>query len=232
MRQRQSVTILVQARMASRRLPGKSLRPIRGRPMLQYVLERLQHCRESGDLAVCTSTSAEDDAIATLCQSLGVACFRGSHLNVAERFMQALDHFGARAFVRICGDSPLIDPAIVDEAMARLLEGEDEIVTNNLLRTFPAGQTVEAFRSQTYRRGFARMQHSDELEHVTRHFYRYADRFRILNFTNETDLSNLRLSVDGEEDLARVEGILGQMTRPHWDYGLREIVDRFCTMPV
>lgn len=218
--------------MASRRLPGKSLRPINGRPMLDYVLERLQRCRESGGLAVCTSTCADDDAIAARCETLGVTCFRGSHLNVAERFAQALDHFGVWGFVRVCGDSPLIDRAIVDEAIARLHEGEYEVVTNKLLRTFPAGQTAEAFRAQTYRRGFARMQHSDELEHVTLHFYRYADRYRILNFTNEPDLSNLRLSVDGEEDLARFAGIVGQMTRPHWDYGLRELVERFCTMPV
>lgn len=232
MHDRQLTGVLVQVRSNSRRLPGKALRPLRGKPMLEYVLERLERCTQPNLVAVCTTQRPEDDAIASLCEKLELRYFRGAEQDVAQRLLAAAERFGLRALVRVCGDSPLIDPALVDYAITLYEQGDYDVVTNTLKRTYPSGQSVELVETAALRRAVARMRTPEEREHVTSYFYTHPDEFHILNFTGDADLSSLKLSVDDADDLARVETIISQMKRPHWDYGLREIVERFCTMPV
>jgi spore coat polysaccharide biosynthesis protein SpsF len=210
--------------MGSQRFPGKVLHPVAGKPMLRYLLERLGHCRMVSERVVATSDSEEDRAIVRFCQAQGIDCRRGPLENVAERFRQVLDACGFDGFVRVNGDSPLLDQALVDRAVARFREGDAEIVTNVLERTFPRGQSVEVLKSETFRRGVAAMREEADREHVTRFFYTQRERFRIVNLRAARDESGVQLSVDTPEDMKRFTGIIGRMDRPHWEYGLEEIL--------
>ena len=84
-----NLMILVQARMASTRLPGKVLMPVLGRPLLAYQLERLQRVKLASEMAVLTSDQQIDDAIEAFCESVQVNCFRGSETDVLDRYYQA-----------------------------------------------------------------------------------------------------------------------------------------------
>jgi len=217
-------TAIIQARMSSRRLPGKMLRPVQGRPMLAYVVERLRRCRELAEVVVATSMAPEDDAIAAACGSLGVACHRGPLDDVLGRFIEIVAARGLPAVVRISGDSPLIDAAIVDRAVRLFRDAPCDLVTNVAPRSFPRGQSVEVIASAALRKAAAANLTPDEREHVTAWFYRHPEACSITNFAAPADLSGLQLSVDTAEDFAAFAATVAAMQRPHWEYALDEIV--------
>jgi spore coat polysaccharide biosynthesis protein SpsF len=218
-------TAIVQARMSSKRLPGKSLRPVAGRPMLAYVVERLRRCRELAAVIVATSTMPDDDGIAALCGRLGVACHRGPLDDVLGRFLEIVEARDLSAVVRISGDSPLIDPAIVDTAARLYAESGCDLVTNVAPRSFPRGQSVEAISAAALRRVGALEPSAEEREHVTQWFYRHPDRCSIRNFVAPRDLSAIQMSVDMAEDLSAFAAMVAAMQRPHWEYGLDELLE-------
>ena len=211
--------------MSSARLPGKVLRPAQGRPMLAYLLDRLARGLPDAKVVVATSTDASDDPITRFCGDAGIACVRGDLDDVAGRFLTALETTGGEGFVRISGDSPLLDPALIRQALDLLKQTGADLVTNVLERTYPKGMSVEAVRADTFRRAYDAMGTPDELEHVTAHFYQDPTRWRISGFTSGRDLGAVNLSVDTGEDFARFEAILARMERPHWTYGMDAVLE-------
>ncbi len=107
--------------MTSTRLPGKVLRPINGWPMLAWQLAQLAAVRNGGRIVVATTENPQDDPVDALCRERGVACYRGSEHDVLGRYAEAARKFGSDTVIRVCGDSPLIDPEIV-EAVIRAYE--------------------------------------------------------------------------------------------------------------
>lgn len=221
---RAKVGIIVQARMSSWRLPGKVLAPLAGRPLLGRLLDALRQAKEPDLLLVATSADASDDPVAAFCQSEGAPCFRGPLDDVAARFLAAAEAYGLDAFVRICGDSPLLDPRLVDEAVALFRAADADLVTNVLRRTFPKGQSVEVVRTQSLRRAVAAMTDAQDREHVTRHFYACPERYRIRAFESGGDFGGTNLCVDTPEDLARVERLFSLLETPAWSCGWRQIL--------
>jgi len=203
--------------MGSSRLPGKSLRPALGKPMLQYLLESLRNAR-LGRIVVVTSSSPADTGIASLADDMGLACLRGDEADVASRFAAAAERFGLEVFARVCGDSPLLDPQLIRRGLAEFRYSGCELATNTHPRSFPKGQSVEVVRSETFLRARAEFEEIADREHVTRFFYRNADRFHIRNFSSGGDWSAVQLSVDMPEDFRRLESLLGRAERPHWEY--------------
>jgi spore coat polysaccharide biosynthesis protein SpsF (cytidylyltransferase family) len=221
-----AIGAIVQARMGSARLPGKVLAEVSGKPLLAYLVERLERARKLDGVVVATSDVAEDDAVASFCRAAGVECHRGPLDDVAGRVLGAARAFGLDAFVRISGDSPLLDQDLADRAAVLLAGTGCDLATNvHPRRTFPHGQSVEAFRRDAFERGYAAAAEPGDFEHVTPVFYRRADEFVIESFEREPAIGDVRLVVDTEEDLAVVTEIVGAMTRPHWDYGLEELLE-------
>lgn len=219
------IDAIMQARMTSSRLPGKSMRVFGAKPSIGYLIERLERSEELGGLIVATSDEASDDPIAAYAESLGVRVHRGPLANVAERFLQAAERFRLDAFVRVTGDSPLLDQRLVDEGVRIYREGGTDIVTNVYPSTHPSGQSFEVVSADLFRRTFPELSDPQDLEHVTRFFYRNGERFRIRNLESERDEHSLQLSVDTEEDARVVGAILAAMERPHWEYTNDEIID-------
>ncbi len=130
-------------------------------------------------------------------------------------------------FVRICADSPLIDYRLVDKGIEYFLNGDYDLVTNSLPRTFPAGQGVEVMDSKLYLNTYGLMQKKEDLEHVTRYFYENNKNFRIHNFNLNFDYSNIRLCVDTKEDLERLKKIIEKFEMPHWNYSVMEMINLY-----
>jgi spore coat polysaccharide biosynthesis protein SpsF (cytidylyltransferase family) len=221
---------IVQARMNSKRLPGKVLHPVHGKPMLEYLLERLDRCKSLNGVVVATSTDPTDDPVAGFCRERGTDCYRGSLANVASRFMEVLTHSGFDAFLRVSGDSPLLDPQIVDRGIEIFLRGDFDLVTNVFPRSYPRGQSVEVVRSDTFRRAFVQMRDEDELQHVTLFFYRNSQEFEIHNFAANADYSRVHLAVDTIEDMKRFASLVEGMEKSHWEYSFPDILDMYRTV--
>src|SRR3989338_6848553 len=138
-----TIGAIVQARMSSVRLTGKVLLPLLGKPILEYVLERVEHARSIDRIVVATSDETNDDPIYAFCQNRNVECYRGSLDNVAQRFLGVIDQHNFDAFARICADSPFLDQRIVDKTVKMFRNGNYDMVANTLTRSFPKGQSVE-----------------------------------------------------------------------------------------
>ena len=138
--------------------------------------------------------------------------------------LEAAKEIKADAFVRINGDSPLIDPAIIDQSVNIFQNGKYDLVTNVFPRSFPVGQSVEIIKFITFEKVYQRMSQPEEFEHVTKYFYNHPDDYRIYNLTNETDLSHYRLVVDTPEDLYRIRKIIDKMDRSYTEYSMDDII--------
>jgi spore coat polysaccharide biosynthesis protein SpsF len=215
---------IVQARMSSKRLPGKSLRPLCGKPLLQYVLEGLAHADRLDETIVATSTDPSDDPIVEFCARIGAVCLRGSLENVAERFSMASESRGFSAFVRISGDSPLLDPRLVARAVDHFVESKADVVTNVFPRTYPPGMSVELLRTGAFEHAFLKFTEPYDREHVTSYFYRNSDQFQLVNFSLDPPRRDVHLAVDTPEHFDYVASIVATMNRPHWEYSLDELL--------
>ncbi len=222
------VVAIIQARMASSRLPGKVLLDIGGQPMLSRVVERMRGAKSLAQVVVATTTDASDDLVERLCQERGYQCYRGSAKDVLDRYYQAARRTAADIVVRVTADCPVIDPGLINSAVSTLL-GEaskrDEWIVNtdqprsinkshlttydfvaNRLpppwgRTYPIGLDVEACTFAGLETAWREARLSHQREHVMPFFYDNPERFRIHLLNHETDLSAFRWTVDTAEDL-------------------------------
>jgi spore coat polysaccharide biosynthesis protein SpsF len=226
------VISVVQARFSSRRLPGKILMRLRDRPTLDYLMEGLGHAAQLDGVVLATSTDQTDDATAAYAHTRGTPCFRGSLENVALRLLQAGEEHHADAIVRINGDSPLIDPVLVDHAIEMFRQGTADIVTNVRPRTFPKGQSVEVVALTALRRAVAYMSTSNEREHVTPYVYAHPEEYLIHPFVTDDRRPEVQLSIDDAEDLTRCAAILDFLQAPPWQAGWRACVSAYdqCTV--
>lgn len=200
-----TVLAILQARVSSTRLPGKVLAPILGQPMLARQIERLRRATTIDKLVVATSDEATDNSVATLCSSLGVPCFRGNLKDVLARFHGAsIAHGPAEHIVRLTGDCPLADPAIIDRVVRHHLASGADYTSNALQPTWPDGLDVEVMRTTALQRAFAEARQPSEREHVTPYLYKHPELFRIEHVRAARDLSSLRWTVDEPADLTFV----------------------------
>jgi len=130
--------------MGSSRLRGKAMLPVAGRPLLGHLLTRLSRARRLDGIVVATTTRAADDIIAGYCQTIGTPVYRGSSDDVLGRMVGALHMSGATVGVEVYGDSPIIDPAIVDELIERFMNRHEpcDFLGNDLTTTYPPGMVV------------------------------------------------------------------------------------------
>ena len=200
-------TALVFARMDSRRLPGKVLLDIGGKQMLERVCARVARASAVERVVVATSVRAVDDPIAAWASSRGQQVFRGDGADVAGRAAACCDQLGVGEFVRISGDSPFIDPAVIDGVCALYDRGKPDLATNVYPRSFPPGCSVEVVQCDALDRARQRMT-SEDREHVTAIMYREVSRFRIANLDFHGDCATYRLTVDTPEELNRARWIV------------------------
>ncbi len=218
------VGAIIQARMGSRRLPGKVLKEINGKPLLLYLVERLERSPALDAIVIATSNDESDGPVADFCITNGIPCFKGPLKNVARRFLDLLAAFPFDAFVRINGDSPLLDQRLVTQAVDIFRRSSYDIVTNVQKRTFPKGQSVEVIKSDYYRAHYPLFADEHDREHVTPYFYRNNEKVNMLNMESGKNLGSVQLSIDTSEDFRMVEKMIKLMDEPHWEYTVRDLV--------
>lgn len=214
--------IVIQARMNSARMPGKVLSTIRGKLLLQHLLESIESIPSLPPVIVATSLSSSDDPIVEFCEKRSTNVFRGSLYNVASRFQSICKLESLDFFVRICADSPAIHPEIIQNAVNLFCTNEFDIVTNTLERSFPKGQSVEVVRSSVFLKSFCDDWNDHEKEHVTSYFYKRNTEYKIHNFFNSFDCSGISLSVDQPQDYETISQLFQELHFPHWNFPLNE----------
>jgi spore coat polysaccharide biosynthesis protein SpsF (cytidylyltransferase family) len=204
------VVAIVQARMGSTRLPGKTLAPFGDSTILGQILGRLGRASSLDDTWVATSTLPADDAIAELCAARGTPVTRGSADDVLARFADCIAAAGMPPLVlRVCADRPLLCPTLADELVAAYEElGRPDYVSNTLTRSYPDGLDLELVRAEHLLAAAAEAADPYEREHVTPFLYRRAERFRLEQLVCPFgDFSALDVALDTAEDYARLRRI-------------------------
>jgi spore coat polysaccharide biosynthesis protein SpsF len=204
------IAAIVESRMTSRRLPGKNLRPILGRPMVARLMERLRRVALIDVVCLATSTDESDAPLVAVARQEGAACHRGSLDDVLGRVLAAAQSVGADAIVEITGDCPLADPGIIDAAIRRYQSGDVDYVINVLdRRTFPDGFDVQVYGVPLLAEVARLTADPTDRVDVTPYIYHHADRYRVLNLLAppELDRPQYRLSVDYLEDFEVVTAI-------------------------
>lgn len=222
MSHRAAATAIVQARMSSTRLPGKTLADLHGEPLLELLLRRLRRAVTVAEVIVATSLDPGDDAIAALAADLGAGVSRGSRDDVLGRMLGALgDRQGE--VVRITADCPLIDPRVLDATVERFRATPGcQYASNIQPRRFPDGLDVEVIDADALR-AIAREPLDDHRrEHVTTAIRARPERFRQASLVGEQDLGELRWTVDEPEDLEFVRKVVGRLGDGRYRAGLAE----------
>jgi spore coat polysaccharide biosynthesis protein SpsF len=218
------IIAIIQARMGSTRLPGKTMKDLGGDTVLARVVRRVERSEEIEQVIVATSVAGSDDVIARGCEVLEVACFRGSEDDVLDRYYRAAESVGPDVVVRITSDCPAIDPEIVDKTIRAFREARADYASNALERTYPRGLDNEVMTMATLERTWREATHSYQRAHVTPYVYENPSLFRIVSVKGDTDYSQHRWTLDTPEDLDFLRALYGRMGN-RGDFSWREALE-------
>ncbi|NLT23684.1 MAG: NTP transferase domain-containing protein [Syntrophorhabdus sp.] len=218
---------IIEARMKSSRLPGKVLKPILGRPMLEMLVERIKRSRCLDQVVIATTVSGSDDPIVELAEKLGVGCFRGSEEDVLDRVLSAAHEYNADVIVEITGDCPLIESKKIDDMLKAYHYLDHDFMANRLDGSYPPGLGLRIFRRQTLERVDSLTKDPVDREHVTLYVWEHPESFSIYHFQNNLDRRywDIRLTVDNDEDFLLIERIFEELYPIEPDFGVYEIID-------
>jgi glutamate-1-semialdehyde 2,1-aminomutase len=204
------IGIIIQARMGSTRLPGKVLLPLRGRPLLEFLIERLKEVRRASRVVVATSLDPRNDPIRALSERLMAPIYSGSEDDVLDRFYRAATENRLDIIVRVTGDCPLTDPDMVDQMIEKFRAGPFDYLNNIDPPTYPNGLDLEVFSFPALERAWTEARAPHHREHVTAYIREewQAAGFRIGHVSDTQDHSSDRLTIDYEEDYQAIQRLL------------------------
>ncbi|WP_252255065.1 glycosyltransferase family protein [Clostridium sp. ZBS12] len=231
------VTAIIQARMNSTRLPAKVMKEIKGKTVLEHVINRVNVAKKVDEIIIATTLNESDNTIETQCEKLGVKCFRGSENDVLSRYYLAASESKCEVIIRITSDCPVIDNKIIDNMVDKFIELNKEkkveylsnfdVVSN----TFPRGMDVEIITFSALKKTYDEATKEYEREHVTPYIYQNVDKFNIEGYSNSEDLSKYRFTLDTEEDFNVIKIIYESLYEKNKMFGMEEIIDLMKSNP-
>lgn len=214
-----NIVAIIQARMGSTRLPGKVLMDLAGETVLARVVARVRRCRLVNQIVVATSLHPQDDAIVAECGRLGISAFRGSELDVLDRYYNAAQAANAEVIARITSDCPLLDPGVTDFTIQSFLDARPDYASNALERNYPRGLDTEVMTFAALSCAWQEARQPAQREHVTPFLYQHPERFNLLAVKGDRDYSEYRWTLDTPEDLAFIRAVYSRLSaNPHFSW--------------
>ena len=191
---------ILQARMSSSRLPGKVLKEINGKPILEYEIKRILKSKEINKLVLATSKEKSDDVLEDFAKNIGIECFRGDLEDVLKRYYNCAKQFKADTIIRLTGDCPVMDSEVIDGVINCFEKNRVDYASNTIKRTFPDGLDVEVFSFNVLEKMYKNATSKEEREHVTKYIHNNLNKFKICNYENDIDYSYIRWTLDTIDD--------------------------------
>ncbi len=210
---------IIQARLGSKRLPKKSLLSIQGRPLIGHCIDRIKEIKSIDKIIIATTSESIDDQIEQFCRAEKIMCYRGSELNVLNRFIEASIEYKTDRFLRICGDNPFIDIKLVRAQIESIEESDDycsyftKTGENAIIK--PVGFFVEAVTREALEKA-SQLGAEDPMtqEHVTYYIYNHPESFNIKKLQIPSYINpDLRFTIDYSEDIYVAEYILNKINK-------------------
>ena len=172
------IVLIIQARMSSTRLPGKSMMPLSDKPLVYRMVERLKKCKKIDEIVIATSDQPEDEVLVELAKELKVSFFKGNLLNVRDRYLKAAEESKADFILRIPADNPIPDWNEIDKLVDFHLENNPQGFSSNLAQVnnseYLDGIGAEIFSTKLLQESVARSNSDIVKEHVHRNFFDYS----------------------------------------------------------
>lgn len=220
------IGVVILSRYSSKRLPGKALMKINDKPILKYIVERLEQVFDKSDITIATSTQKEDDVIERFCIEEEIDCYRGSLDNVALRFYEAAREKNWKYAVRICGDNVFVNIEAIKLMLEKTETGNYDFLTNKKDQTYPYGLSVEIVNVKHFESQLDEINKVEKYrEHVTLYYYENESGKHYYHYNTEVpEAAGIQLALDTKEDFETIENIIKRFNKPHWQYGLKEII--------
>lgn len=226
------VVCIVQARVGSTRLPGKVLKKICGKTVLEHVINRLKLVSNIDEIVIATTIGEKDNVIVDEAIRLGVKCFRGSENDVLSRYHFAAKESNADIVVRVTSDCPLLDSDVCRKVIDYLKNNSEyDYVSNTIKRSYPRGLDVEVFSVNAIERTYKEAKKDYEKEHVTPYIWQNEEKFKVAQIIDTIDNSNLRLTLDTKEDFELIKYIYENLYRDGQIFRLKEVLELYKKNP-
>jgi len=226
---------IIQARMESTRFPNKVLSLIDDQPLLFYVIRQTLASKVIDDVIVATSTKQSDDKIVEFCKKNNINYFRGSETNVLDRYYQCAKKFHFDTIIRITADCPLVDPSIINSVFKKFKENDFDYISTTIefknhkwvdsSCNFPPGLAVEIAKFSALEQAWKEAKKPSEIEHVFPYVQFNPEKFKLGNFVNSSNLSNIRCTVDYPEDLIFVKEVYSRIPKEKQFVTMNDIVN-------
>lgn len=220
---------IIQARMGSTRLPGKVMKRIEDRTVLEHVILRVNQSKLIDDIIIATTENENDMPIVMEALRCGVQVFKGSEDDVLLRYYCAAKENQLDVVVRITSDCPLVDPKVLDEIIAFYIVNKYSIVSNagpdSSSRTYPRGLDIEVFSFEKLQEANENADEKYQREHVTPYIYETEN--QVYFFKNDVDYSKYRLTLDTIEDLELLTKVYHYLYHGEHNFYLKEIIALF-----
>ena len=209
-RKEPKIVAIIEARMTSSRLPGKVLLPVLEKPMLHYLVKRLQAVPSIDDIVLATTVNESDDILENFAEKEGIKIYRGSELDVMARVIGAAKEGKADIVVEITGDCPIIDPQLVEQTIRVFQANKAEYVCNAQIRSYPDGMDTQVYLLDTLCKSAEMTKDPLDHEHVTLHIRNHPELFShvYLVAPPELDWPELGLTLDETADYELLKNIM------------------------
>jgi spore coat polysaccharide biosynthesis protein SpsF len=225
--------IIAQARMTSTRLPGKVMKIVCGKPLLEHFINRLKRVKSADQIVIATTINDIDNQIVDLCKKLDISYYRGSEEDVLGRYYEAAVEYGGDVIIRITSDCPVIDPDVVDYLIDFYMKNlkKYDYVTNTLKRTYPRGMDTEIVSFKALKEAHFNAYDPFDREHVTLFIRNRPTQYRRHNIKYSSDLSRYRLTVDTSEDMELIRRIFESLYVENPEFSMKDILSKMAANP-
>jgi spore coat polysaccharide biosynthesis protein SpsF len=223
------VILIMQARMGSTRLPGKSMMPLAGEPLIMRIIERVKRCKRLDLIVLATTQKPQDSPLCEIAEQCGIEVFRGSENDLVDRYYQAAKKFQADYIVRLPADNPVVEPAEIDRIVDHHLRSDDDFSANthNILNNqYPDGLGAEVFSTQKLKEVWESTTDPRNREHPHTYFYEHPEKYRIgtVKCPKEFRRPDLVLDVNTQEEYEFVASIYDTLYPKNPNFHITEII--------
>jgi len=218
---------VIQARMMGKRLPGKVMADIVGKPMIWHIVQRLKNSKTLSNVVISTTNKEYDKPLCEYAESENIPYYAGSENDILDRLYHTGKKFNATTIVKINADCPLIDPKLVDIAIKKYesTEPKPDLIINSSKKSYPMGLGYGVINFQTISSLWNDLTNPFWREYIYMYIIENKNNYSVIEIENDKDMSNFRWTVDYQEDLEFVRVVFQNLYTEHKIFGMSEILE-------
>lgn len=221
---------VLQARMGSSRLPGKALRPLAGKPLIWHMIDRMRRAEVCERIVLATTTDPRNAPLLEFARGEGLDVVEEpAEDDLASRIARAVRLTGADVLLKTGGDCPLVDPDVMRRMVQRAVASDGDFVSNRVRWTYPLGLSCDVVSARSVLWCDENLTSAKDRELFALYVRDNPDRFKVISFENDENLSHHAWTVDTPEDYVFVQSIFDALYRDGGCFGMQDVLQFLST---